>query len=92
MKCEIFAKKVDGSVESFGEASSITDATRKIDFLSHVHLNKKSVDLGYLYFYFLPKEDRREDCIHFRHEDGCRWCDLFSGVPCYGVCNEFRTK
>lgn len=57
-KYNIYAKKVDGSTESFGGASSITDATRKINFLSHVHLSKKSVDLGYLYFYFLlNKED-----------------------------------
>lgn len=59
MKCEIFAKKVDGSVESFGEASSITDATRKINFLSHVNFAKGSVDLGYLYFYFLPKKEEK---------------------------------
>jgi len=57
MKYKIYAKKVDGTTEEFSDASSIDDATRKINFLSHINLSKKSVDLGYLYFYFLPKED-----------------------------------
>lgn len=57
MKYRIYAKKVDGSVEDFGKASSIDDATWKINFLSHINLSKKSVDLGYLYFYFLPNKE-----------------------------------
>ena len=54
----IYGKKVDGSSESFGEARTISDAVRKIDFLSHVHLNKKSVDLGFMYFYCLPSYEK----------------------------------
>lgn len=57
MKYKIYAKKVDGTTEAFSDASTIDEATRKINILSRINLSKKSVDLGYLYFYFLPKKE-----------------------------------
>ena len=56
-KYNIYGKKNDGSVESFGTCRTISEATRKINFISHINLSKKSVDLGYLYFYFLPNKE-----------------------------------
>lgn len=52
MKYNIFGKKNDGSVESFGTANTINAATRRI-----INLSKKSIDLGYIYFYFLPNKE-----------------------------------
>lgn len=57
MKYNIYGKKNDGSVESFGTANTINAATRRINFLSHINLSKKSIDLGYIYFYFLPNKE-----------------------------------
>ena len=51
---QIFAKMRDGSVEEFSKATSITDACRKLDFLSHMLYRKSHIDDGTIFYYFLP--------------------------------------
>lgn len=54
IKYEVLARKVDGSVESFGILKSINAAIRKIESLGRMNFKK---DSEYVYFYFLPKKD-----------------------------------
>jgi hypothetical protein len=54
-KYEVLARKVDGSVESFGIVKSVNAATRKIESLGRRNFKKDSV---YVYFYFIPSNEK----------------------------------